>query len=892
LTHDNSNNEPLADSSSSSLDARGTWHERTVGETYAHLATRREGLTTAEVQQRRAQHGPNALDEAPPRSPVAMLAAQFADFMILVLVGAAVVSGLIGDLTDTLIILAIVVLNAVLGFAQEYRAERAMAALKAMAAPSATIVRDGAQSTVPATDLVPGDVVVLEAGRIVPADLRLVEVASLRVNESALTGESVPVDKATAAIAGADMAVGDRRNIAHKGSFVTYGRAVGIVVATGMRTELGRIAGLITSARATQTPLQKRLDAFGRRLAIVVVLICAVVFSTGLLRGEPALPMLLVALSLAVAAIPEALPAVVTISLALGARKMMAQRALIRRLPAVKTLGSVTFVCSDKTGTLTANRMRVEHYYCDGERTPVPGESAPARLLLHAMAVSHDAAKDNTGRAVGDPTEVALLVAAESMGFDRIAEEASTPRVAELPFDSERKCMTTVHRQADGTFVSITKGAAEVILSLCVHERRATGFASIDPETIGRAANAMAADGLRVIGFAVRSWLAMPAHVTPATVERDLEFIGLVGLIDPPRPEVAEAIATCASAGIVAVMITGDHPLTARAVAQRLGLLPANGAVLTGSELALLRDADLARHVRDVRAYARVAPEQKLKIVTALQAAGEVVAMTGDGVNDAPALKRADVGVAMGIEGTDVAREASAIVLLDDNFATIVRAVREGRRIYDNLRRFVRYVLTTNSAEIWTIFLAPILGLPVPLLPIQILWINLVTDGLPGLALASEPAERDVMRRPPRPPSESLFARGLGAHAFLVGLFMAALVLGIQAWYWHLGSSAWQTAVFTALCFTQLAHVLAIRSEHTSLFRLGLTSNRPLLGAVVLTVLLQLAIVYIPALNTLFKTVPLGPGELTACVGASLLILAVVEVEKWVRSRGRKGDSH
>ena len=868
-----------------------SWHERSIEETYSHLAAHRAGLSAAEVEHRRTLHGPNVLEEAPPRSPLAILAVQFADFMVLILCGAAVISGLIGDLTDTVIIVAIVMLNAVLGFVQEFRAERAMAALKAMAAPSATVVRDGAQSTIPAADLVPGDIVMIEAGRIVPADLRLIDVASLRVNESALTGESVPVDKVTDAIAGGDLPVGDRRNIAHKGSFVTYGRAVGLVVATGMRTEFGRIAKLLTEARPLQTPLQRRLDAFGRRLALVVLLICAVVFSTGLLRGEPALPMLLVALSLAVAAIPEALPAVVSISLALGARKMMAQRALIRRLPAVETLGSVTFICSDKTGTLTANQMQAEQYFCDGERTVIPREGEPARMLLHAMAVSQDAAKDGEGRVVGDPTEVALLIAAEAAGLDRASEEAHAPRVAELPFDSERKRMTTVHRQVDGTFLSITKGAAEVIIALCRRELRTAGPAPIDRTAISAASDAMAAEGLRVLAFAVRRWQSLPANLTCEVIERDLEFVGLVGLIDPPRSEVREAIATCASAGIVAVMITGDHPLTARAVAQRLGLLAKDKdtEVLTGPELAAVAVEDFARRVRDVRVYARVAPEQKVKIVTALQAAGEVVAMTGDGVNDAPALKRADVGVAMGIEGTDVAKEAAAIVLLDDNFATIVRAVREGRRIYDNLRRFVRYVLTTNSAEIWTIFLAPFLGLPVPLLPIQILWINLVTDGLPGLALASEPAERDIMRRPPRPPAESLFAHGLGAHAFVVGLVMAALALGVQAWYWHSDAQTWQTAVFTTLCFTQLAHVMAIRSEHTSLFALGLSSNRPLLGAVVLTIVLQLAIVYVPAFNVLFRTVPLRPAELAVCIVAALIIFAIVELEKWARRRSRTG---
>lgn len=868
-------------------DPNTRWHQHSIAQTYERLATRRAGLSAAEVTARRGQHGPNVLDESAPRCGLALFAAQFADFMVLILIAAAVVSGVIGDFTDTLVIIAIVLLNATLGFLQEARAERAMAALKAMAAPSAIVVRAGEQRAVAAADLVPGDVVLIEAGGIVPADLRLVEVAGLRVNEAALTGESLPVDKTVAPIQEQDVAVAERQNIAHKGSVVAYGRAVGLVIATGMQTEFGRIARLLTQTRAMQTPLQRRLDAFGRRLAVVILGICAVVFGTGLLRGEPTLPMLLVALSLAVAAIPEALPAVVSIALALGARKMMLQRALIRRLPVVETLGSITFICSDKTGTLTANRMRAEEFFCNGTRMSKLGTDPVQRALLHAMAVSHDAVKDAQGEAAGDPTEIALLLAAEAGGVDVASANAQSPRVAELPFDSARKCMTTIHRQPDGSFLSITKGAAEVIIAASTLELRADGATNAARQPLLQAADEMAAEGLRVLGVGLRRWASLPADISAKHIEQELQFVGLIGLLDPPRPEVSEAVATCASAGIAAVMITGDHPLTARAIAQRLGLIGKHDSVLTGAELARLAPEEFARQVRDLRVYARVAPEQKVKIVATLQAAGEIVAMTGDGVNDAPALKSADVGVAMGIQGTDVAKEAAGVVLLDDNFATIVNAVREGRRIYDNLRRFVRYVLTTNSAEVWAIFLAPFVGLPVPLVPIQILWINLVSDGLPGLALAAEPAERDVMQRPPRPPAESLFAHGLGAHAFFIGLLMAALVLGVEAWYWHAGDGAWQTVAMTTLCFTQLAHVLAIRSERSSLVQLGLASNRPLLAAVVLTLVLQLAVIYVPICNTLFQTVPLHASELGVCVLASLIILAAVEAEKWVRRRIR-----
>jgi Ca2+-transporting ATPase len=503
------------------------------------------------------------------------------------------------------------------------------------------------------------------------------------------------------------------------------------------------------------------------------------------------------------------------------------------------------------------------------------------------MAVCHDAVTGDEGKPVGEPTEVALLLAASAAGLDPATATARAPRIAELPFDSTRKCMTTVHRLPDSALVSFTKGAAEVVIELSTAERRAGGAVPIDRRALTAIADEMAAEGLRVLAIAMRDLRSPPGPVTPDGLERELEFVGLIGFMDPPRPEARAAIETCRNAGIVPVMITGDHPLTARSVAARLGLLRPGDSVLSGPELAGLSPEELRARVREVRVYARVVPEQKVGIVTALQAAGEVVAMTGDGVNDAPALRQADIGVAMGLAGTDVARAASGIVLLDDNFATVVQAVSEGRRIYDNLRRFVRYVLTTNSSEIWTIFLAPFLGLPVPLLPLQILWINLVTDGLPGLALAVEPAEKDVMRRPPRPPAESLFARGLGAHALLVGILMAALTLAIEAWYLEGDPAAWQTAVFTTLCFVQLAHVLAIRSEETSLLTLGLWSNPALLVTVVLTFLVQLAIVYVPALNELFGTTPLRVAELGVCAGAAALILLVVEAEKWLRRRAR-----
>jgi Ca2+-transporting ATPase len=861
------------------------WHRLSTDASLERLQSRAAGLSHEESARRRAEYGPNVIDEAPPRSAWLILLAQFADYMILVLLGAAIASGVIGDLADTLVIVAIVVLNAVVGFVQEFRAERALAALKAMAAPVATVVRGGTPTTEPAAHLVPGDIVRVEAGSIVPADLRILESASLRVDEAPLTGESVPIDKAHSPIDEADVAVADRHNIAHKGTLVTYGRGVGLVVATGMRTEFGKIARLLEQARLVETPLQRRLAVFGRRLALVVLAICAIVFVAGLMRGEPALPMLLTAVSLAVAAIPEALPAVVSVALAFGARKLMRQRALIRRLPAVETLGSVTTICSDKTGTLTANEMHVERYYCDGAAADTPGTTEPWRTLRLALCVSHDAVRDGTGRLVGDPTEVALLRAALAAGSDPAAEAARWPRVDEIPFDSVRKCMSTLHRTPEGDWLSIVKGAAEVVVDACNAVALGSETVAIERTRLLAQADALAAEGLRVLAVAVRRFAERPGRYDPVTAESGLKFVGFVGLIDPPRPEIVAAIATCRSAGIVPVMITGDHPLTARAIARRIGLLTDDRAVITGAALAALSSDELAERVGELRVYARVAPEQKLAIVAALQKRGEVVAVTGDGVNDAPALRQADIGVAMGIAGTDVAKEVSGMVLLDDNFATIVRAVREGRRIYDNLRRFIRYVLTTNTGEIWTIFLAPFLGLPIPLLPIQILWINLVTDGLPGLALAAEPEERDVMRRPPRDPAESVFAHGLGAHALFLGLMMAGIALGAEAWALRGGIAEWQTLVFTTLCFMQLGHVLAIRSEETSLFRLGLMSNRPLAGAVLLTIVLQLAVVYLPALNAVFKTVPLTAGQLAGAVAAAVAVFAAVEAEKWWRRR-------
>jgi len=866
----------------------GNWHCESAVSVISLLGSdAKRGLAPTEVAHRIEQYGPNLLQQGRQRGPLGILIDQFADFMILVLMAAAVLSGVIGDMADTLAIIAILLLNAIIGFTQEYRAERAMAALQRIAAPAATVIRGGNRETIAASALVPGDLVLMEAGNMVPADLRLVEAVRMRADEAALTGESVPVDKDAAMLAEADASLGDRRNMAYKGTIITYGRGSGIVVATGMQTQLGHIAALLAASGDSKTPLQKRLAYFGQRLAIFVLLICVVIFASGLARGEPPLLMLLTAVSLAVAAIPEALPAVVTIALALGAYRLVEHQALMRRLPSVETLGSITYICSDKTGTLTENRMRVEYCLLDGKViAPEQAEGLVAEQLFTAIALCNDAAGGDAGGVTGDPTEVALHVAAQRAGFSRDAVERDAPRRAELPFDSTRMRMTTFHATVVGV-QAYTKGAPEAVLPLCIQALAETGETSIDLVALGSAAAAMAADGLRVLAVACRRWDSIPDLNDVDAVETGLIFIGLVGLIDPPRSEAASAVEMCRSAGITPVMITGDHPATARAIARRLGIAGDDDVVITGRELAAMDDSALAERVLQARVYARVDPAQKIRVVEALQSRGQFVAMTGDGVNDAPALKRADIGVAMGRGGTDVAREASDMVLLDDNFATIVAAVRGGRRIYDNIRRFIKYVLTTNSAEVLLIFLAPFLGLPLPLLPLHILWVNLVTDGLPGLALTAEPAEPGIMRRPPRLPGESLFAHGMWQHILWVGALMGGLVLGLQYWGMASGNANWQTMVFTALTFAQLAHVMAIRSDRESLLTIGLFSNRPLVITVAVTIALQLSLIYIPVLNRIFDTTPLSASELGLCAGCALVVLMAVEGEKWMVRHGR-----
>jgi P-type Ca2+ transporter type 2C len=899
------------------------WHTKEVEETLSILQTSAEqGLTNEEARQRQAQYGLNELVEKGLKSPWRILWEQLTAVMVVILIIAAIISAFIGDVKDAAVILVIVVLNAILGFTQEYRAEQAMAALKRMATPVVRARRDGGRvEEISARELVPGDIILLEAGSAIPADARLIESASLRVEEAALTGESVPVEKSTGALANPNATLGDRQNMLYMGTAVTYGRGTAVVVNTGMVTELGRIAEMIQGVESEPTPLQNRMAQLGRGLAVAAIIIVAIVFVLGLLRGEEPRVMFLTAVSMAVAAIPEGLPAVVTIALALGAQRMLKRNVLIRKLPAVETLGSVTVICSDKTGTLTENRMTVTVLDVLGRKQRIetlrqekskvtdaelrPEAPPPVRslaLLLKGSALCNDAILERQEggqvQAIGDPTEAALAVAASHFDLWKPTLDQRWPRVGEAPFTSERKRMTTIHRINVGTngsdvpwaldpFVAFTKGAVDGLLEISNQVWSGEEAVPLTPElrqSILKDNAELAQQGQRVLGVAFRALAQQPDELgleDLTDLETDLIFIGLVAMLDPARPEVKQAVAKCRTAGIRPLMITGDHPLTASHIAEELGIMPENGRVLTGQDLTRMSLTELEEVVEEVSVYARVSPEHKLNIVQALQNKGHIAAMTGDGVNDAPALKRANIGVAMGITGTDVSKEAADMVLLDDNFATIVSAVEEGRTIYDNVRKFIKYTLTSNSGEIYVMLFAPFLGMPLPLTPIQILWINLVTDGLPGLAMAVEPSERDVMKRPPFSPDENIFGRGMAWHILWVGLLMGAVSLGVGYWAWLTQNPAWQTMVFTTLTLAQMGHALAIRSGRDSLFTIGLLSNRALLGAVLLTFVLQLAVVYWGPLQNIFATRALSVGELALALGLSSLVFWGVELEKW-----------
>lgn len=849
------------------------YHTLTISETQQLLDTSKDGLCRSVAEKRLLEDGKNELVEKKMKPTWLILFNQFKDVMIVILLAAAFISIAIGHIKDAVVVLIIVLLNALIGFIQEYRAEKAMAGLKKMASLNSLVRREGNTIEIASSELVKGDIVLIEVGNVVPADLRLIEAHSLKVEESSLTGESQSVDKFTQEIKVAVLPIGDRNNIAFKSTIVSNGRGEGIVVATGMNTEIGRIAQLLQEEES-RTPLQKRLADFSKKLSFVVIAICTVLYGIGLLRGEDPVQMLLTAISVAVAAIPEALPAIITIALALGAKRMVVKNALIRRLPSVETLGSITYICSDKTGTITQNKMTVTDIW-QPNSIVLFQSFGMEEVLLFAMELNHNVSVNELNKFKGDPTEIAIVDFARK---HKLYSESwkDLRRIEELPFDAERKRMTTIYAIND-SYIAVTKGAAESVLKCCINQ---------DDTEISKAVNQFAQQGKRVLSYAYRVLDKLPEKSTILNTEHNLHFIGIVAMIDPPREEVKQAIADCHTAGITPVMITGDHPLTANAIALEIGIIyKKTDRVVTGVMLGGYTDEEFEKEVEYIKVYARVSPEQKLQIVKMLQKKNHFVAMTGDGVNDAPALRRANIGIAMGITGTDVSKEAAQMILLDDNFATIIKAIKEGRRIYENIRKFIKYTLTSNGGEIWTIFLAPLLGLPIPLMPIHILWINLVTDGLPGLAYAAEPAEENILQKPPRKTDESIFSHGLGLHILWVGLLMGVSCLATQVWAKYLGNDKGQTMVFTVLCISQMGHAMAIRSDLKSLFQQGVLGNKQLVGAVLFTFALQMAVIYIPFLQDIFRTKSLTFVELLTCIGLSSIVFWAVEFEKWTKRK-------
>jgi len=959
------------------------WYQKDAEQVLRQLGTDvTVGLSDREVSQRLLQHGSNELTEAPPKSPWLMLWEQLISTTILVLLGAAVLTLILGDYRDTVAIVTVVAFNAILGFSQEYRADQEFAALKQLAIPRAIALREGQWQEVFARHLVPGDIIQLEDGDQVPADARLLDSTNLRTQEAAFTGESESVEKDPATLLGdaAAQTLSERHNMVFMGTAVTYGRGRAVVTETGMSTEMGKIADSLQSVIAEPTPLQKRLDQLGRKLAIASVLLVTVIFGLGLFRGENLTEMFLTAVSLAVAVIPEGLPAVVTIALAIGSRRMLKRQALIRNLPAVETLGSVTTICADKTGTLTENRMTVTILALAGQRVDLRESTAQMTSLLdgrEAIAQADDPTPlppalalnligcalcnnvllqhqdaTHTFSALGDPTEIALVVAADRMNLQKSALETLFPRVAEIPFDSDRRRMTTVHQfdrdrsgERDITgkwqwssgaveqwssranfspsaplplcpsippllcpplsvhrltplfdllpplpYIAFTKGAVSNLLDVSGsvwHEDHIEPMTPAWIEWIRTTNDRLAATGTRVLGIGFKLLEAVPAPAQRLAIEQDLVFAGLVGMIDPARSEAKTAVQTCQQAGIRTIMITGDHPLMAAHIATELNIT-SNGQYLTGQQLQPLSLAELATQVEAISVYARVSPQQKLKIVEALQQQGQIVAMTGDGVNDAPALSKANIGIAMGLTGTDVAKEAADMVLLNDNFSTIVAAVEEGRVIYDNIRKFIKYTLTGNASGVVIMVLGPLLAMPLPLEAIQILWINLLADGLLAIALSVEPAEGNVMQRSPYPPDESVFSRGVGSGILWVGTLMGLVFVWLGDQAWSLGVANWQTMVFSTLAFSRMSLALAMRSEHDLVIERGLLTNRPMLGAVLFTFILQLSAIYVPWLQDMFQTQALSVRDLLLCLAVSTIGFWAIELEKLIHRRHRR----
>lgn len=887
------------------------WYRKGVDEFISELDTNIEnGLNSSEVESRLDKFGYNELKEEKGKGLLSKLIAQFSDFLVIILIVAAIISISVGEVQDAIVILAIVVINAFLGIYQEGRAEKALEALKKMASPNAKAIRNGHTEVIPASSLVPGDIVLLDAGDIIPADLRLVETYNFKVEEASLTGESVPVEKHSNLNFTEEVSLGDRKNMAYTSTIVTYGRGKGVVVETGHNTEIGKIATMIQSFDDETTPLQRQLNQLGKVLGLATIIICLLVFGIGLLQGREVLEMLMVSISLAVAAIPEGLPAIVTIVLAIGMNKMVKRHAIVKKLLAVETLGSTTVICTDKTGTLTQNEMTVVKIYTNKEILEVTGigyepigdfklgdkvikdkESLDTLLSIALLANDADLEKTSSGhRVVGDPTEGALVTLAGKANINNKEHNKDYPRIQEIPFDSDRKMMSTFHKNfLPEKVVSFTKGAPDIVIKRCSHIKLGGEIVPFTKELVEEVLSVnsnFAKDALRVLAFAYKEYDSLPTEISPDSNEVDMTFVGLVGMIDPPRSEAKDAIALCKKAGINTIMITGDYKETAFAIAKDLGLAETENQSMMGDELNKVSDDELKDIVKNTKVFARVSPEHKVRIVSALKANGDITAMTGDGVNDALALKRADIGISMGITGTDVAKNTAELILTDDNFASIVSAVEEGRIIYDNIKKFVFFLLSCNIGEILLVFTSILLKLPVPLLPIQLLWLNLVTDSFPALALGVEKGEPDIMTRAPRNPKEPILDKGMITGIAFQSIAIAAASL--LAYWWALSHYGVEnilearTITFATLITAELLRAYSSRSNHFTLLKIGIFSNKTLVYATTFSFLLMLGVLYIPFMQSIFYTFPLGIVDWEIVLSFAFIPLVVGEVTKLI----------
>ena len=897
------------------------YYQQSIGEVVQNSKTDLKiGLSSPEVKKRLDEVGPNQLEEKKGRTPWDMFLGQFKDVLVLILLISALVSFILGEVSDAIVIAIILILNATLGVVQEYKAEKSLAALKKMTTSNALVIRDGKQARIEATQLVPGDVVLLESGDHIPADLRLSKVTNLKIQEAVLTGESVPVEKKSELIDKENVSLGDRNNLAFMGTAVISGRGRGIVVATGMKTEMGQIAGMLEEQKQEETPLQKKLNQVGKKLGLIILIVVGFVVLLGYLRGIEFFEMFLVGISLAVAAVPEGLPAVVTVVLALGVQRMIKKNVIVRRLPAVETLGATTVICSDKTGTLTQNQMTVRKLVLPEKNIEVEGEGyqpvgkfyqteqeiqpqtdPDLSLLLRGAVLCNNAElqKNNDNEQweiIGDPTEGALVVTAAKAGYDKKKMEEDYPLIKEFPFDSDRKQMSTLHQTPDRSQIIFVKGAPDQVISFCTYYQKNGKKEEMEESIKNKVLSQnreLAEEALRVLAIAYRFVDVDKENLDEIKeikdAEKELIFLGLIAMIDPPRKDAIESVKICMKAGILPIMITGDYSLTAKAIASELGIYRSGDRIITGEELEKMSQSELEEAVGNTTIFARVSPRHKRRIVSALQKNKQIVAMTGDGVNDAPALKESDIGVAMGISGTDVTKEASDMILTDDNFASIVGAVEEGRKIYQNIKKFIHYLISCNLGEIIAISGAILIGLPSPLIPIQILWVNLVTDGLPALALGLDPAEEDIMRRPPRDPNKGIFSGKMGFNIFSQGIFIG--LLSLSAFY--IGISFYsldiaRTMAFATLSFSQLYQSLNSRSEKYSIFKLGLFTNLYLIMAIFISGILQLLVISIASLQIIFKTVPLTLNQWWIVVILSLAPIIYVELLKLMKLTYKK----